>query len=119
MGMRMLVGVRVRMSMRVAVLFTVVMAWPVFVLMIMSVFMVMALAVFMVVVLPVSVLVRMRVCVFVVMSSDPHGIFPRQSAAAIFTHYSISNDASSISLPARKSPLGWWQSGQSANMSSD
>jgi hypothetical protein len=49
---------------------------------------------------------RMRVSLLVIvaMGTDSHSIFSRQSAAAFFTHYSISTEASSSSLPPRSSP---------------
>ena len=97
------VGVAMGMCVRVAMLLTMVVARTMFMLMLMTMF----------------VIVIMRVLVLVVMSAYPYRALPGQSTAAIFTHYSISKEASSISLPARKSPLGWWHLGQSPNMSSD
>jgi hypothetical protein len=41
----------------------------------------------------------------VVMSAYAHRRFSGQSASAILTHQSISKEASSISRPARSSPL--------------
>jgi hypothetical protein len=59
---------------------------------------------------PVAVVVVMLVIVlmgmFVVMSAYADRRFSGQSASAIFTHQSISKEASSISRPARSSPLG-------------
>jgi hypothetical protein len=52
--------------------------------------------------------VRMIMIVFLVLGTDAKRSFPGQSASAIFTHYSISIEASSISRPARNSPLGAW-----------
>jgi len=112
---RMLVGMG--MGVRVAVLFTVMIARSMFMLVVMSMRVIGVIVVVMCVWVLMVGLVTMRV--FVVMSTDPHGIFSGQSAAAIFTHYSISKEASSISLPPRKSPLGWWHVGQSPNISSD
>jgi hypothetical protein len=99
------VGVAMGMCVRVAMLLTMVVARTMFMLMLMLMTM--------------FVIVIMRVLVLVVMSAYPYRALPGQSTAAIFTHYSISKEASSISLPARKSPLGWWHLGQSPNMSSD
>ena len=105
MRVRMRMGVRLRM--RVAM----VLSRPVLVLMFMTVL------VRMLVVLSVLVVVGMFVFVLV-LGRDTRGIHPGQTATAFFTHYSISIEASSISRPARRSPLGWWHSGHSANKSS-
>ena len=94
-------------SMRMTVLFAMVMPGPMFMLMVGAMFMFMV------------VLMRMRVFVLLMLGANPNRVFSGQSAAAIFTHYSTSKEASSSSLPARNSPLGVWQSGQSANISSD
>ncbi len=51
------------------------------------------------------VFVLMGVCVFVSLSTEADRGFTRQSASAVFTHYSISIEANSISRPARNSPL--------------
>src|SRR5262245_42307510 len=99
--MRVAVGMGMRMCVRVTMLLPMVVAWSMFVLMMMFMPVFMDIFVFM------HVWVLMNVFVLVVMSTDPHWVFSRQSAAAIFTHYSISKEASSISLPARKSPLVW------------
>ena len=68
-----------------------------------------------VVMIMIVVAVRMSVRVFVA------GVVLRtsvvQSASAIFTHYSISNEASSISRPARKSVLTAAHCGQVAKYS--
>ena len=98
MGMRMRVGVSfamvfagaVRMLMRVVMFVMMVLIMMMFTVMIMGMVVV-------VVIMP--MLVRM--------SMDARGLVPGQSAAAIFTHYSISIEVSSISRPARKSPLSW------------
>jgi hypothetical protein len=67
----------------------------------------------------VFMLLFMFMAMFVVMSANAYWRFTRQSASAVFTHQSISNEANSISRPARSSPLNLWQSGHSANISSD
>ena len=87
------VSVRVRVSMRVGVVVVMVMSRTMF--------------------------VRMAMIVLVVLGLDANRFFSRQAASAFFTHQSISIEASSISRPARSSPLGLWQSGHSANISSD
>jgi hypothetical protein len=46
--------------------------------------------------------------VFIAVVRCALGFLAGQSASAIFTHYSISIEASSISRPARNSPLGAW-----------
>jgi hypothetical protein len=56
------------------------------------------------------------VSVAVTLTSDSNRSLARQTASAIFTHYSISREASSNSRPARSSRLGVWQSGQAANI---
>jgi hypothetical protein len=73
------------------------------------------------VVVPRPVLMFMRVFmgVLVVMSAYTTRTFAGQPASAVFTHYSISSEANSISRPARSSPLGVWHPGHSANRSSD
>src|ERR1039458_5543406 len=46
----------------------------------------------------------------VVMGTNAHRIFTGQSASAFLAHQSTSNEVSSISRPARSSPLGRWNS---------
>jgi hypothetical protein len=75
-------------------LMAVVPSRPVFMLMRMP--MVMVMMVFMLVLMS----------MFMVMSAHTYGRLSRQSASAIFTHQSISNEANSISRPARSSLLG-------------
>jgi hypothetical protein len=53
----------------------------------------------------VGMVVTVLVAVLVVMGAYAYRSFSGQSASAIFTHYSISKEASSISRPARSSPL--------------
>ena len=71
----------------------------------------------------VAVVMRMVVIVLMVMvvvvGAYTHRFLSGQPASAFVTHQSISKEASSISRPARSSPLRRWQSGHSANMSSD
>ena len=81
---------------------------------------------FMVVAMMVAGAMRVLVLMFVDMimlvswwfRTNAHRVFSGQSASAIFTHQSISSEATSISRPARISPLRAWQSGHSANISS-
>src|ERR1035441_1816476 len=112
-----LVGVVVGMSMRVVMLVVVVVprAVLVIVLMVMPMIVIMARAVGMGMGMAVTVLVFM----LVVMSTHTNRRFSGQSASAILTHQSISKEASSISRPARSSPLTMWHPGHSANISSD
>jgi hypothetical protein len=58
----------------------------------------------------VSMVMLMTFCgrVFMAVVRCALGFLAGQSASAIFTHYSISIEASSISRPARNSPLGAW-----------
>src|SRR5215475_4505442 len=65
------------------------------------------------------VVVMLTMLMGMAVRANPNWVFSRQSASAISTHYSISKEATSISRPARSSPLGVWQSGHSANISSD
>src|ERR1035441_2897715 len=109
------VGVAVGMSMRVVMLMIVVVtrAVLVIVLMFMTMIVIMARAVGM------GVVVTVLVFMLVVMSTHTNRRFSGQSASAILTHQSISKEASSISRPARSSPLTMWHPGHSANISSD
>ncbi len=111
--MRMGVFVIVRMRMSSLVLLAVVKAGTVGVL----VFVFMRMRVFMLMFVGVPGFVRVRVGM--IMGVNPDRVFSRQSASTISTHYSISREATSISRPARSWPLGLWQSGHSANISSD
>jgi hypothetical protein len=52
-----------------------------------------------------GVVVTVLVFMLVVMSTHTNRRFSGQSASAILTHQSISKEASSISRPARSSPL--------------
>lgn len=61
----------------------------------------------------------MIVGMIILMSRVSNRFFARHSAAAIFTHYSISREASSSSRPARKSRLGAPHVGQGESKSSD
>ena len=81
-------------------LFAMVPTWTVLMLVFMFMGMVMRVRMVMFMVM------NLRMSVVVVMSTNANRVFPRQSAAAFFTHYSISIEASSISRPARRSPLG-------------
>jgi len=101
--------VGVRMSVRMGMLVAVVLSRAVFMLVRVRMVMLMLRA------MVVFVLMSM----FVLVSAHAYWRFTRQSASAIFTHQSISNEANSISRPARSSPLRLWQSGHSANRSSD
>jgi len=105
-GMRMRVNMWMRMPM--LVFLTVVKPRPMRVLMLMFVLVPVGMSVIMLIML-----------VGMVVRANPNRVFSRQSASAISTHYSISKEATSISRPARSSPLGVWQSGHSANISSD
>ncbi len=77
--------------MRVAMGFTMVFTGSMFVVMVM--------------VMVVRVVVTVPMLMLVGLSTNACGLFARQSASAIFTHYSISNEATSISRPARNSLL--------------
>jgi hypothetical protein len=100
--MRMRMGVTMRVRVRMVMVLAVVMAWAICMPVLMSMVM----------------MVIMAVLMIMMMSTDTNRIFSGQSAAAFFTHYPISKEASSISLPARSSPLGLWQAGHSLNRSS-
>ena len=92
-----------------------VLAWA----MLMLVLVFVSMPMLMVVVIRVLMSVPVPVFVLMGMSADARRVFAWQSASAVFTHYSISSEATSISRPARRLPLGSWQSGHSANISSD
>ena len=96
-------GMRVWMGVRVLVMFARTVAVLVSVLVLVGVLM---RVVVMMVLVAVLVIMRMVHIVFVVMGTDACRVFSGQTATAIFTHYSISSEASSISRPARRSPLG-------------
>src|ERR1035438_8374114 len=68
------------------------------------------------VVMMMAMAVTVVMIMVVVMGTNAHRIFTGQSASAILAHQSTSNEVSSISRPARSSPLGRWQSGHSANI---
>jgi len=93
--------VRVGVSVRVRVVVAVVVSRTMLMLMLMA------------------VLMFMFMGLLVVMGAHARRILSGQSASAIFTHQSISKEASSISRPARSSPLRLWHSGHSANILSD
>ena len=78
----------------------------------------MLMLVFMRVVVVVIMIMAVTMRVLMVFRTDAHRVFPGQSASAFFTHQSISSEATSISRPARISPLRVWHSGHSANISS-
>jgi hypothetical protein len=88
------VGVGVGMSVRVGMVVAVVVSRTVLVLMLVAVL------------LAVVMLVTVLMSRFMVMSANTCRSFSGQSASAIFTHQSISKEATSISRPARSSPLG-------------
>ena len=73
----------------------------------------------MIVVMLILMIMGMIVGMIILMSRVSNRFFARQSAAAIFTHYSISREASSSSRPARKSRLGAPHVGQGESKSSD
>lgn len=92
LGVVVRVGVRVGMRMRVLVVMPMVMPR--------------AMLVFVLVLMVVAMIVPVHMRMMMVMSAYSYRAFPGQSASAIFTHYSISSEASSISRPPRSSPLG-------------
>jgi cell division protein FtsL len=90
-----------RVNVRVGMVVAVVLTGSVFVVVIVPMFRPMIVIMALLVCMVLTVLMFM----LVVMSAYAHRRFSGQSASAILTHQSISKEASSISRPARSSPL--------------
>jgi hypothetical protein len=91
------------MSVRVGMVMSMSMMFPGTMRVLVGMIMLVAMAV--VVVMTVTVLMVVVMSMLMVFGTNAHRLFSGQSASAFFTHQSISSEATSISRPARSSPL--------------